>query len=66
MYNLIVGSINGTVGVGRMLEHTDEGVLGYLRPGGVLDPSRLLGLPTLVMPRRVIRPCLKLRGWEAS
>ena len=33
-----------------MLEHTDEGVLGYLRPGGVLDPSRLLGLPTLVMP----------------
>ena len=40
MYNLIVGSINGTVGVDRMLEHTDEGVVGYLRPGGVLDPSR--------------------------
>ena len=50
MYNLIVGAINGTVGVDRMLEHTDEGVVGNLRPGGVLDASSLLGLPTLVIP----------------
>lgn len=33
-----------------MLEYTDSHLLDYFKPGGSLDHSRLVGLPTLIMP----------------
>lgn len=50
MFNLIVGFTQGAADAARMLEHTSSPVQAWVKPGGVLDHSRLLGLPTLVMP----------------
>lgn len=50
MFNLIVGFTQGTADASRMLEHTSPHLQEWLKPGGVLDHSRLVGLPTLVMP----------------
>jgi len=50
MYNLIVGAVDGSLGIDRMLESADAGTLTLLRPGGFVDTGRLLALPTLVMP----------------
>jgi hypothetical protein len=50
MYNLIVGFINGQASAGRVLEYTDDAVKNYVAPSGVVDVSRLVNLPTLVMP----------------
>lgn len=50
MFNLIVGCTDGSVDASRMLEYTPNSVKEYVAPDGSLDPSRLLNLPTLVMP----------------
>lgn len=51
MFILIVGyDTDGTVEGSRMLEATPDHVKAYLAPGGRLDPSRFLSLPTLLMP----------------
>ena len=50
MFNLIVGFTQGTADASRMLEHTSRHLQEWLKPGGVLDHPRLVGLPTLVMP----------------
>jgi hypothetical protein len=50
MFNLIVGYTDGAIEASRMLEYTSDQVKAYLQPAGVLDPLRLVGLPTLVMP----------------
>lgn len=50
MYNLIVGAVDGTLGVGRFLEVVEPGLEEIVRPGGVPDTTRLLELPTLLMP----------------
>src|SRR5687768_11259987 len=62
MYNLIMGALDGSVGVNRMgtvdgslgvdrmLEKVDAGLEDIVRPGGVPNRGRLMDLPTLVMP----------------
>lgn len=50
MYNLIVGFGEGTAQGGRVLEYTKDVVESYVAPAGVVDHSRLVNLPTLVMP----------------
>lgn len=50
MYNLIVGFIDGMASKDRMLEYTDDVVRQYVAPSGTVDVSRLVNLPTLVMP----------------
>lgn len=50
MYNLLVGFGEGTAWGGRVVEYTDDAIESYVAPGGALDPSRLLNLPTMVMP----------------
>jgi hypothetical protein len=50
MFNLIVGFTQGTAHAARLLEHTSSHVQDWVKPGGVLDHSRLLALPTLIMP----------------
>ena len=50
MYNLIVGFIDDVTPGDRLLEHTDEAVMQYASPFGEVDLSRLVNLPTLVMP----------------
>lgn len=50
MYNLLIGFSETTAMGGRVFEHTDPGVLEYLKPAGTLDVTRLLNLPALVMP----------------
>lgn len=50
MFNLIVGFTEGVADASRMLEYTSGHVQEWLKPGGVLDHSPLVGLPTLVMP----------------
>lgn len=50
MYNLIVGFIDGVASADRLLEYTDDTVRQYVAPFGAVDPSRLVGFPTLVMP----------------
>lgn len=50
MFNLIVGFTKGVADASRMLEFTDEDVRLYVAPGGRVAASRLLHLPTLVMP----------------
>ncbi|MER7420845.1 hypothetical protein ABT346_29370 [Micromonospora peucetia] len=50
MYNLLVGFPDGTAFGGRMVEHTDDAVRAYVAPSGRVDTSRLINLPTLVMP----------------
>ena len=50
MYNLIVGFIDGVVSEDRLLEYTDEAMQQFVAPFGEVDVSRLVNLPTLVMP----------------
>ncbi|WP_125778113.1 hypothetical protein [Antribacter gilvus] len=50
MYNLLVGFGDSIAFGGRMFEHTDQIVKEYVQPAGAVDPSRLVNLPTLVMP----------------
>lgn len=50
MFNLIVGFTGDTADSSRMLEYTSDPVREYVAPAGRPDPSRLLHLPTLVMP----------------
>ncbi|MFI7219147.1 hypothetical protein [Micromonospora maritima] len=50
MYNLLVGFPEGTAFGGRVVEHTDEAIRAYVAPSGRVEPSRLVNLPTLVMP----------------
>jgi hypothetical protein len=50
MYNLIVGFIDGVASKDRMLEYTDDVVRQYVAPSNAVDVSRLVNLPTLVMP----------------
>jgi len=50
MYNLITGAVDGVLSDDRLLEGVDGGLDAFLRPGGNLDISRLLSLPTLLMP----------------
>lgn len=50
MYNLIVGFIDGVASADRLLEYTDDVVRQYVAPSGAVDLSRLVNLPTLVMP----------------
>jgi hypothetical protein len=50
MYNLIVGFTDGRVSASRVLEHTDDVVTEYVAPSGTVDVSRLVNLPTLIMP----------------
>ena len=50
MYNLIVGFIDGVASEDRMLEYTDDSVRQHVAPSSVLDVSRLVSFPTLVMP----------------
>ena len=50
MYNLIMGAVDGILGVERMLEVVDPGLEDFVRPGGSLNEGRLMELPALVMP----------------
>ncbi len=50
MFNLIVGFTGDTADASRVLEATDDVVKQYVAPNGRPDPSRLVTLPTLVMP----------------
>jgi hypothetical protein len=50
MYNLIVGFVDGVASADRLLEHTDDAVRQHVAPSGAVDVSRLVSLPTLVMP----------------
>lgn len=50
MYNLLVGFPDGTAFRDRVVEHTDDAIRAYVAPGGRVEPSRLVNLPTLVMP----------------
>ncbi len=55
MYNLIVGAVSGVSGVlaiDRIAESVDEGLEDFVKPGGQLNESRLMELPSLVMPER--------------
>lgn len=50
VYNLLVGFEEGTAWSGRVLEHTSDAIKTYVAPTGAVDPSRLVNLPTLMMP----------------
>lgn len=50
MYNLIVGFIDGVASPDRLLEYTDDAARQYVAPSGAVDVSRLVNLPTRVMP----------------
>lgn len=50
MYSLLVGCEGRNVIADRVFEHTDKSLLDYVQPSGVLDVTRLLSLPALVMP----------------
>ncbi|GAA1560506.1 hypothetical protein GCM10009827_097210 [Dactylosporangium maewongense] len=50
MYNLLVGFPDEEAYAERVVEYTDEAIRSYIEPGGRLDTSRLLNLPTLVLP----------------
>jgi hypothetical protein len=50
MFNLLVGFSEGTALGGRVVEYTDDAIRAYIAPAGRVDTSRLLNLPTLVMP----------------
>jgi hypothetical protein len=52
MYNLITGAVDGVLSAERLLEGIDPELNAFLRPGGNVDISRLLSLPTLLMPER--------------
>jgi hypothetical protein len=50
VYNLLIGFRENTAMGGRVFEYTDQALLDYVQPAGVLDVTRLLNLPALVMP----------------
>lgn len=50
VYNLLVGFTEGVADRSRVGEHTDSPVLEYVAPDGQVDLTRLVHLPTLVMP----------------
>jgi hypothetical protein len=50
MYNLLVGFPDGEAYAERVVEYTDDDVKAYLASTGRMDTSRLMNLPTLVMP----------------
>jgi hypothetical protein len=52
MYNLITGAVDGVLSAERLLEGIDDELSAFLRPSGKLEISRLLALPTLLMPER--------------
>ena len=52
MYNLITGAVDGVLSADRLLESVDPELDAFLRPGGSVDTSRVLSLPTLLMPER--------------
>lgn len=53
MLNLIIGySASSRMETDRMFEHTDDEVKSFACPGGVVNTSRLMSFPTLVMPER--------------
>jgi hypothetical protein len=50
MYNLLVGFLDGSAFANRVVEYTDDAISAYIAPAGRIDPSKLVTLPTLVMP----------------
>lgn len=50
MYNLLIGLHDGTARAERVGEFTNAEVMSYVAPLGTVVPSRLLRLPTLMMP----------------
>jgi hypothetical protein len=52
MYSLITGAVDGVLSAERLLEGIDNELGAFLRPRGDLNISRLLALPTLLMPER--------------
>jgi hypothetical protein len=50
MYNLLVGFRDGRALRDRVVEYTDNMILSYIAPNGHLDTTRLVNLPTLMMP----------------
>ena len=60
MYNLIVGFIDGEAPASRMLEYTEDAIRQYVAPSGAVDVSRLVNLPTLVMPELQDRQSLQV------
>jgi hypothetical protein len=50
MYNLLIGRIDGLAPADRVVEYTDAPILGYIAPFGTVDTSRLVNLPTLILP----------------
>jgi hypothetical protein len=50
MYNLLVGFPDGAAFASRVFEYTDDSVRDFVAPGGAMDVSRLMSLPTIVMP----------------
>ena len=51
MFNLIMGySASSEMQAARMFEYTDDEVKKFIAPGGAVNTSRLVSLPTLVMP----------------
>lgn len=50
MFNLLIGFPPGVAFGSRIGEYTEEHIRGYISPHGRLDISRVINLPTLVMP----------------
>ena len=52
MFNLIMGPTTDTAEMEtvRMMGYTDDVLSEFFAPGGVVDPSKLISLPTLMMP----------------
>jgi hypothetical protein len=51
MFNLIMGySAGNEMQAARMFEYTDDEVEEFIAPGGIVNTSKLVSLPTLVMP----------------
>lgn len=50
MYNLLVGFPDGEAYPERVVEYTDDVIKAYIAPAGRVETSRLINLPTLVMP----------------
>ena len=59
VFNLIIGATGGSLDGSRVLEYTAEHVKAWVKnPAGGIDPQRLLGLPTLLMPETGGDPAL--------
>jgi hypothetical protein len=50
MYNLLIGRLDGLAPADRVVEYTAASILGYIAPSGLVDTSRLVNLPALVLP----------------